>query len=47
VWSGDADLGPADRDGDGGVILPQTIPMGTITRRAVEPLVLSRLIGSG
>lgn len=41
VWSGDdVDLGAADRQGDGGVIIPQTITMGTITRRAVEPLVL-------
>lgn len=37
VWDSDTDLGLPDSDNSGsGIILPQIIPMGTITRRAVE-----------
>jgi DNA polymerase gamma 1 len=37
VWDSDTDMGSQDGKKDGlGMILPQIIPMGTITRRAVE-----------
>ena len=37
VWDTDTDMGLKEKGRDGfGIILPQIIPMGTITRRAVE-----------
>jgi DNA polymerase gamma 1 len=36
VWQDDTDLGMESKENPLGIILPQIIPMGTITRRAVE-----------
>lgn len=37
IWSDDADMGvPTNSPKDFGIILPSLIPMGTVTRRAVE-----------